>query len=624
MCIRDRILILAVILLLTSIPLLASQPANAAPTNIIYQVPITIDNTQSTATPNPFQQMIKIPISTFSSYLYDNNTSANFEFYYANNTIIPAWIESVNASTIVVWLKLYSIPASSSIRIYMGFALKSTNLLSNSGTTGIGEAPQLSKTYAQYDDGASVFNNYWNFAGTSLPSSLTETVLSNPSGASGSYSVNNGITISNTNGIDLWGSDYMITLVYDISVISIPSIVQAQINSLTGNSGDSGWTKAGILYQNSTTDSSDSNGEVDMAVTSGNGYTFQWQSGTSYIAPSGNSNGGSITYPTDVSLVFKSTSSVGGFYGSSLDSLTQMGSYESPTSIASSGYIGLFITAHDSSGTSTANFRYLLTRAYPPNGVMPSISFGSVVRVSLQISFYQTSLPSGTEWGIRLNNSTKVWWLNSSGKYVNFTNLSAGNYYYQVVNATGYYSTTYKGEITINVANVSQLITFKPGYSVSIKESGMPSGIKWWVNVSKQPGLAIGSVSASSTNRYNNFTEPNGSYTFTISSSEPYYIKPASNNTLQFSISGSGLSLNIYFVKDITYSGTGNRLAYANATLSYYAVKQVASSTTTISYSGSEVKNATYSEFEISTGGPFQYNKVLKKKSKKYRYRWVP
>ena len=228
-----------------------------------------------------------------------------------------------------------------------------------------------------------MFNNYWNFAGTTLPSSLTETVLSNPSGASGSYSVNNGITISNTNSIDFWGGNppdiaYMITLVYDTSTISIPSIAQTQITSLTGNSGDGGWTKAGVLYQNSITDTSDSNGEVDMVVTSGNGYAFQWQSGISYNAPSANSNGGSISYPTDVSLVFPSTNSVGGFYGSSLGSLTQMGSYETPTSIASSGYIGLFVTAHNPSGTSSAVFRYLLTRAYPPNGVMPSVSFGGV------------------------------------------------------------------------------------------------------------------------------------------------------------------------------------------------------------------------------------------------------
>ncbi len=41
-----------------------------------------------------------------------------------------------------------------------------------------------------------------------------------------------------------------------------------------------------------------------MEVTDGAGYAIQWQSGTSYIAPSGNYNGGSITYPTILALVF--------------------------------------------------------------------------------------------------------------------------------------------------------------------------------------------------------------------------------------------------------------------------------------------------------------------------------
>jgi len=355
-----------------------SQPTSI-PSGIVAYVPITLTNSQSSATPSPFQQMIQINESNYANYIAYNGNIANFEFFTQSGSVMPAWIESNNSGRLTVWINLPNgIPASSSLTIYLGFASKTTNLLSSSGTSGIGEAPQLSSTYAQYDDGASVFNNYWNFAGTSLPSGLTETVLSNPSGASGSYSVNNGVTISNTNGTDFWDSDYKITLVYDTSTISIPSIVQTQITSLTGNSGDGGWTKAGILYQNSITDSSDSNGEVDMVVTSGHGYAFQWQSGTSYNAPSANSNGGSINYPTDVSLVFPSTSSVGGFYGSSLGILTQMGSYETPTSIASSGYIGLFVTAHDSSGTSSAVFRYLLIRAHPPNGVMPSVSFGGL------------------------------------------------------------------------------------------------------------------------------------------------------------------------------------------------------------------------------------------------------
>jgi hypothetical protein len=152
------------------------------------------------ATGNNFQQMINITESSFSSYLTYNSNFANFEYSYANGTIIPSWIESNNSGKLVTWAKLSkSIHALSNATIYLGFA-GSNNLLSSSGTSGIGEAPQLPcgntatsscPTYAEYDDGAKVFNEYWNFAGTTLPSTLS----ANNTGA-GYYTINNGITIS--------------------------------------------------------------------------------------------------------------------------------------------------------------------------------------------------------------------------------------------------------------------------------------------------------------------------------------------------------------------------------------------------------------------------------------------
>jgi hypothetical protein len=354
--------------------------------------PISITNTQNIPTPSPFQQDIAIcngnlPVS--SSFAYVNNAtlfnqinSNGSNVYFATNAgsspNIYSWYEgqfTYNGVTCDVWWINLSqgIPANSNVTIYMYIGPNSANYYSQYYPY-VGEAPQLSSTYGQYDNGNYVFNYYWNFAGTTLPNNLVCTVLSNPSGASGSCSVNNEVTISNTNGQDFWDSDYMITYLYYNQPISIPAIVEARVISLTGNSGDSGWTKAGILYQNQVTDSSDSNGEVDMEVTDGNGYAFQWQSGTSYIAPSGNYNGGSITYPTILVLVFPNTSYACGFYGSSLGVLSQEGSCVTPTSMTSQGYIGLLVTAHSSSGTSSAVFQYLLVRAYPPNGVMPSIS----------------------------------------------------------------------------------------------------------------------------------------------------------------------------------------------------------------------------------------------------------
>ncbi|MFP3317217.1 MAG: archaellin/type IV pilin N-terminal domain-containing protein [Candidatus Nanopusillus sp.] len=365
--------------------------------NIIYlpnssSYPMIIYNTQSISTLSPFQQDIAIcngNINVGSNFAYVNNATLfneinpngqNVLFFNPNSNqlLYYSWYEGQlsNGSTYcdVWWINIpQRILANSNVTIYMYIGNSSSNYYSQYYPY-VGETPQLSPTYAEYDNGNYVFNYYWDFAGTSLPNNLICTVLSNPSGASGSCSVNNGVSVVNTNGYDFWVGDYMITYLYYSQLISIPTIVEAKVISLTGNSGDSGWTKAGILYQNQVTDSSTLNGEVDMIVTDGAGYAIQWQSETSYIAPTDNYNGGSIIYPTIIALVFPNTSYACGFYGSSLGVLSQEGNCVTPTSRASQGYIGLFVTSHNSNGlSSSAVFQYLLVRAYPPNGIMPSI-----------------------------------------------------------------------------------------------------------------------------------------------------------------------------------------------------------------------------------------------------------
>jgi len=85
------------------------------------------------------------------------------------------------------WLKLTKINANSSITVYMGFASNTTNLFN--GVT-VGEAPQLSNIYGEYDNGKNVFLYYTNF--TNLNGWIANI-------SKGSYSVKNGLSI-NFNG----------------------------------------------------------------------------------------------------------------------------------------------------------------------------------------------------------------------------------------------------------------------------------------------------------------------------------------------------------------------------------------------------------------------------------------
>jgi len=323
---------------------------------------IVLTNNQTVPTPSPFQQMIQINESKFSGKIIYNNNFANFEFTYQNGTVIPAWIESNQSGILTIWIKLANgIPANSKTAIYLRFA-GSNNLLSSSGTSGIGEAPQLScpnpantigcSTYAEYDDGASVFNNYWNFAGTSLPNSLADQFCG------GIISVNNGITFS-VGGVT--GYDALVIS----NAISYPQITDALIQTsvsstyptaIIGEATSSvfasqcGWIPNGYAwdyYQNHwrleyiTTSTKAIIASVSSNITAGDIYSIVW-------VAVGNEKT-YINYINQVSSANTAINSIGNYHV----------------------WLGI-----DGNAGNSYSVQWLRTRAYPPNGVMPSVSFG--------------------------------------------------------------------------------------------------------------------------------------------------------------------------------------------------------------------------------------------------------
>ena len=103
--------------------------------------------------------MITANLSTMSNIIYASDGSfSNMEFYYpSNNSIIPSWIESNSSGNLTIWLNISAgIAASTNETVDMGLSNSTTNMLNNSTN---GEAPQLSPTYAEYDDGADIFSH---------------------------------------------------------------------------------------------------------------------------------------------------------------------------------------------------------------------------------------------------------------------------------------------------------------------------------------------------------------------------------------------------------------------------------------------------------------------------------
>ena len=349
-----------------------SQPTSI-PSGIVAYVPITLTNSQSSATPSPFQQMIQINEGNYANYIAYNGNIANFEFYTQSGQILPAWIESNNSGTLTVWVNLPNgIPASSSLTIYLGFASKTTNLLSSSGTSGIGEAPQLSSTYAQYDDGANVFDIYFN---GDTPTSDFVT------GGGDTVTQQTGVTLPNGaigNVLRFTtGSSEAVTTVDMFTTTSLQNSPNYYISEASFQSDGSGIDMDWGFAQNSGT--ATSNDAIFVGTQFVGAYFDQ-----AYISGGSryhdiNAQGSTTTSWRYSSLTYNSSSSFYAYIAPQLYSTS--GGYSgtvstNPIASISPLYWGWWGDV-GASGHWT-QFNWVRVRAYPPNGVMPSVSFGSL------------------------------------------------------------------------------------------------------------------------------------------------------------------------------------------------------------------------------------------------------
>jgi len=348
------------------------------PSDIVEYVPITISYNGLATYLNPFQQVIAVNALNYTSYIVYNNNFANFEYFYANGTIIPAWIESNNSNIITTWVKLSNTifpntgSSSTTNTIYLGFASKTTNLLSSSGTSGIGEAPGISSTYGAYDDGASVFLNYfsgatssgWTIAGAA--GQTTSAPSGNPTFGTDAFYADS------SNG------DYM----YTTASLSQPVIIQ--YFTYTTGLGDFFFTTSSSGA--GTMSRLDSRGGSDYIGLAETASWTSWHCPESGITASPNTwYQWSIIVDGNEVADYYSTSFNYGSLGTVINPLSSTytdgcgGGTE--TYVNNGNYIGL---VGDALGSSYVTYwQGIIVRAYPPNGVMPSVSFTKAVRANI-------------------------------------------------------------------------------------------------------------------------------------------------------------------------------------------------------------------------------------------------
>ena len=169
------------------------------------------------------------------------------------------------------------------------------------------------------------------------------------------------------------------------------------------------------------------------------------------------------------------------------------------------------------------------------------------VQTTYSVKFTESGLPYGSTWYVNLTNGT------GSGPITGSTYsfyLINGSYSYNVVTSNKAYSPEpSSGSFIVNGTSQSNFITFLPvNYTVTFTETGLPSGLIWYVNGS---GLS-GHDSSQSVITFN---LTNGTYSFVVTNLTRYY-----TTTMHFSVVVNG--------KNISYVVNYYHWAYFTGTIS--------------------------------------------------------
>ncbi len=349
-------------------------------------IPVTLTNYQSNTVSQNFQQMIYFNPQSYSANEMANLSNIEFTadapIGTSGNVPLNAWIESgasSSASNTVMWINLGSNTigaagtGSNTLTIYMNFL--SNNNPVTQGYTGY--APQLwcasgcfQTGYAQYDDGANVFLLYFNgntiLSDFTSPDTLSQASVTGPTGTT----IN---VISITGYASNFGFVYTAKSITDQAVISESSSQQNGLGA-GGLSADNG--QVSILDKTSSTNLNAIS--VDMGYGSAYFVNDYFVGGArSEVNQQGSANANwhyaSVTYAGSSATSWSGYiapqlySTSGGYSGSVSDN---------PFSSSTSLYLGLIGNVNSADEWQTY-INWMRARAYPPNDIMPSFSFGN-------------------------------------------------------------------------------------------------------------------------------------------------------------------------------------------------------------------------------------------------------
>lgn len=260
------------------------------------------------------------------------------------------------------------------------------------------------------------------------------------------------------------------------------------------------------------------------------------------------------------------------------------------TEIGLPTYVVWYVNVTNTSGTSTShsgtgtisfslmNGSYSYTIDSSNKIFAPSTYFGNLVEdgaavsesvsfteVEYSVSFGENGLPSGTIWYMNITNSTG-YLMTYSGTGTTTLSLPNGSYSYSVTSSDKKYApSTYSDTFVVSGGSPSiPVITFLPVYyTVAFSESGLPSTAIWYANVTNSTGI----MTSYSGTGVITLDLMNGTYTFTIASSNKIYAPSQYTGTL--SVSGSTITEPITF-SQVNYKITFSERGLSSETVVWY------------------------------------------------------
>ncbi len=241
-------------------------------------------------------------------------------------------------------------------------------------------------------------------------------------GFTGNAAYSSGVFTVTGSGADIWNAADAFCFVY-VTVTGNCTVI-ARVTSVQNIDP---WSKAGVMIRESTNAGA---ANAFVAVTPGNGVTWQYRSSTGGTSANNNTTG--LSAPYWVKLV-RNGNTFSGYRSPDGVTWTQQGTSQTFT-MASIAYIGLAVTAHNNSSLCTATFDNVTATGWPllpgaPGSLTPTAGNAQVALSWATVSGASSyNLKSGTNSGGPYTILTNV----TATAFTNTSLLNGSTYYYVV------------------------------------------------------------------------------------------------------------------------------------------------------------------------------------------------